>query len=70
MCSVSTGRLLSKAGTECREEFLYELKAGLRAASGRPPARQRLDCHHGAFLLPLELAPPASRFLALVPLTV
>jgi hypothetical protein len=41
MCSVSTGHLLSKAGTECREEFLYILKAGLRAASGRPPARQR-----------------------------
>jgi hypothetical protein len=50
--------------------FSTPSRPALRAASGRPPARQRLDCHHGAFLLPLELAPPASRFLALVPLTV
>jgi hypothetical protein len=50
--------------------FSTNSRPALRAASGRPPARQRLDCHHGAFLLPLELAPPASRFLALVPLTV
>jgi hypothetical protein len=50
--------------------FSTNSRPALRAASGRPPARQRLDCHHGAFLLHLELAPPASRFLALVPLTV
>jgi hypothetical protein len=36
MCSVSTGRLLSKAGTECREEFLYILKRRLRAGRKRP----------------------------------
>ena len=33
-----------------REKFLYELKVGLPAASGRPPARQRLDGHRGAGL--------------------
>jgi hypothetical protein len=38
MCSVSTGRLLSKAGTECREEFLYILKAGPAGGRLRRPS--------------------------------
>src|SRR5215213_8320462 len=40
----------SRATIALGEDFLYELKAGLRAASGRPSARQRHAGHRGTGL--------------------
>jgi hypothetical protein len=61
---VSTISLSSifRAG-ELREECLYELRPALRAASGRPPARQRHDGHRGAGLTlwPSRLPSPPGR---------